>query len=238
MLSRAVTGALAAIAVVLLWGCSANPTDDSLSADQLEGLVAAGDLGLTPSFDLTFTKQPIALQDGVIESFWSESDGTPEDCFDSYSVSYLGGESGEDDEFADIAGYYPEDGGAINVSGRTFASEDAASTYLADVGTSAATCTDAGGYQLYDGEGSIGWDVTEVTVEPASALELPDGVTAVYQEEKLAEGFALGYRVTLLQYRNVVVSVMAQQLEASEFTIDQVDELAETVAGRLARLSA
>lgn len=235
MLRRTVTGAIAAVAVVFLWGCSATPTDDNLTADQLQGLVAAGDLGLTPSFDLTFTKQPIALQDGTIESFWSESDGTPEGCFDTYSVSYLGGESGENDEWADIAGYYPDDGGAINVSGRSFDSADAASTYLASVEESAATCNDAGGYQLFDGEGHVGWDVTGVTVEPVT-LDLPDGVTAVNQEETLADGFAVGYRVTLLQYRNVVVAVMAQQLEASEFTFDQVDKLAETVAGRLAAL--
>jgi len=235
MRRRVTAAALAAVTAVFLWGCSANPTGDNLSADQLQGLVAAGDLGLTPSFDLTFTKQPIALQDGVIESFWSESDGTPEDCYATYSVSYLGGESGDDDEFADIAGYYPDDGGAINVSGRAFGSEEAASTYLADLGDSAATCTDAGGYQLFDGEGHVGWEVTAVTVEDAP-IEVPDGVDAVYQEEQLGDGFAVGYRVTLLQYKNVIVSVMAQQLEASEFTFDQIDELAETVAGRLAAL--
>lgn len=235
MLRRPTAAAVAVVAVAFLWGCSATPTDDTLGVDQLEGLVAAGDLDLTPSFDLTFTEQPIALQDSTIESFWSESDGTPEDCFATYSVSYLGGEAGEDDAFADIAGYYPDDGGAINVSGRSFVSADAASSYLADLGESAQTCTDAGGYQLYDGEGHVGWDVTAVTVD-ATNLDLPDGVTAVYQEEQLAEGFAVGYRVTLLQYKNVIVSVMAQQLEASDFTFDQIDELAETVAGRLARL--
>ena len=234
---RALTGAIAAVTLAVLCGCTGSAGSGQLTVGQLQGLVFAADLNLNPSFDLTFTQQPIEAREGVVESFWTESDGSPEECYPSYAASFLAGESsGDSDQFADIAGHYPEDGGAINVFGRIFDSEDAASGYLDDLGAKAEACSDVGGYQLSDGEDGVGWSVTGVTVEPADGLELPDGVTAVYQEELLAAGFAKRYRVTLLQYSNVVVAVMAQQLDASVFDFDQVDELAESVAERLVRL--
>jgi hypothetical protein len=231
-----VAATAAALSLAVLWGCSAIPTK-SISAAQLQGLVLAGDLGLDPSFDTTFTTQPIALRNSTIESFWSESEGTPEECYPAYAASYLAGESsGDSDELADIAGFYPDAGGAINVFGRSFDSEGAASSFLDGLTDVAAECTDAGGYQLSDGAGGLGWDATAVSIESAADLSLPGGVTAAYQVEAVDAQYAALYRVTYLQFENVVVAVMAQQLEASVFTADQLDELAESVAERLARL--
>ena len=237
MRHRVVAAAAAALSLAVLWGCSANPTSQSITGEQLQGLVAAGDLALTPSFDLTFYSQPIALHNELIDASWTESQGTPEECRASYSSSSLSStSSGENDTFSDIAGYYPDEGGAINVFGRAFADEGAASSFIDGLSAEATECTDAGGYQLSDGADGIGWDATAVTVEPASDLDLPDGVTAFYQEESLDPQYAAFYRVTFLRYENVVIAVMAQQLAASTFTPEQLDELAETVAERLARL--
>jgi len=233
---RVVAAAAAALSLAVLSGCSASAPSQAITGEQLQGLVSAGDLGLTPSFDLAFYSEPIALHNKLISSSWTESGGTPKQCRASYSSSSLSSDSsGENDSFADIAGYYPDDGGAINVSGRAFSTESAASGFLDGLGAEASACTDAGGYQLSDGAEGIGWNATAVSVETAD-LTVPDGVTAVYQQETLDPQYASLYRVTFLRYQNVVVAIMAQQLAASTFTADQLDELAESVAERLARL--
>jgi hypothetical protein len=78
--------------------------------------------------------------------------------------------------------------------------------------------------------------VTAVTTGEPRGFLVPDAVTAVEQEEVVTEGFALRYRVILLQFDNAIVAVTAQLHSTSTFTFDQVDELAGLVAGRLAEL--
>jgi len=100
----------------------------------------------------------------------------------------------------------------------------------------AAACNAAGGYELYQAEGVVGWAVTAVSVGRADQLALPEDVTALEQEETVAPGYAVGYRVTMLQFDNAVVAVTAQLHTTSTFTFDQVDDLAEIVGERLAKL--
>lgn len=200
----------------------------------------ADDAALDQPFDTTFNLEPLALKAGSIQSFWDESGGDPIECLETYFASYLmvpaEVEVAPEDEFGDIAGYYPGENGAINVAGRSFESEDAARAFLATVPAGAAACTAAGGYELYQGDGVVGWGVTAVATGTPSAFTVPDGVTALEQEETVVEDYALRYRVTFLQFDNAVVAVTAQLHTTSTFTFDQVDELSGLVAERLAKL--
>jgi hypothetical protein len=241
---RALAGVTALVSVALLCACSSPPEPEPdarhITADEFEGLVLADDLAIGATIDTTFNLEPLALKAPAIQSFWDESDGDPVECLDSYFASYIlrSSEVGDpnDDEFGDVAGYYPGENGAINVSGRSFESEDAAVAFLESVQPSAAACTTAGGYELYQGDGVVGWGVTAVTTGEPRGFSVPDAVTAVEQEEVVTEGFALRYRVILLQFDNAIVAVTAQLHSTSTFTFDQVDELAGLVAGRLAEL--
>lgn len=239
-LRRALTGALCAVSLAVLCGCSAPAdTELQLTAEKLQGIVFAGDLPSAGSFDLVFASSPMVLQAETITTSWSESGGTPDACFPSYAATYLAGDAkpGDNDEYVDIAGYYPDDAslGAVSVSGRSFENEDAASAFLEAMRESAADCTAAGGYQLFDGEGTVGWSVTSVDVTDL-ALDLPAGVSGIQQQEQLDQVFAQAYRVTLLQRGNVLVAVMAQVHSGSSFTLADVDALVETIAPRLAAL--
>lgn len=241
---RLLAGAAALVSVALLSACSAPPEPEPdarhITAAEFEGLVLADDLDIGASFDTTFNLEPLRLKAPSIQSFWDESDGDPVECLDSYFASYIlrSTEVGDpnDDEFADIAGYYPGENGAINVAGRSFESEDAAAAFLETVPISADACTSAGGYELYQGDGVVGWGVTAVETRVPDSFPVPDGVRVLEQEETVTEGFALRYRVILLQFDNAIVAVTAQLHSTSTFTFEQVDELAGLVAARLVEL--
>ena len=243
-LRRALAGATALLSLAVLCACTASPepapTADPrhITAPEFDGLVLADDLDPATTIDTTFNLEPLRLKAPSILSFWEASDGKPADCLDSYFVSFLlqpnEVQSSPDDEFADIAGYYPGDDGGVNVAARSFESEDAARAFLDTVAPSASACTSAGGYELYQGDGVVGWKVSSVTVTPV-ALDI-DGVTALEQEETIVDDFAARYRVTLLQHDNAIVAVTAQLHSTSTFTFDQVDDLVGLVAGRLAEL--
>ena len=234
--------ALASAAVLCACTASPEPAPDArhITADEFEGLVLADDAALDQPFDTTFNLEPLALKAGSIQSFWDESGGDPVECLDTYFASYImvpgEVEVPPDDEFGDIAGYYPAATGAINVAGRSFESEDAARAFLATVPTGAAACTAAGGYELYQGDGVVGWAVTAVAAGTPSGFAAPDGVTVLEQEETVVADYALRYRVTFLQFDNAVVAVTAQLHTTSTFAFEQVDELAGLVAERLAAL--
>lgn len=200
----------------------------------------ADDLDLDQPIDTTLNLEPLSLKAPSVLSFWEASDGKPAECLESYFVSFLleptEVDSSPDDEFADLAGYYPGDNGGINVAARSFASEDAAAAFLDTVAPSAAACTTAGGYELYQGDGIVGWHVTAIATGPPSGVSLPSGVAGIQQDETIAAEFAAGYRVTLLQHDNAVVAITAQLSSTSAFTFDQVGELTQLIADRLAEL--
>lgn len=241
---RAPAGVTALLSVAVLCACSTppEPAPDArhITAGELEGLVRADDLDLDQPLDVTFNIEPLALKAPSILSSWEASGGSPAECLTTYFASFLlvptEAEAGPDDEFADMAGYYPDGEGGINVAARSFESEDAARDFLDTVPVGAADCNAAGGYELYSGEGMVGWGVTAVSTGVPAGFTVPDGVTALEQDETVTEDFATGYRLTLLQFDNAIVAVTAQLHTTSTFTFDQVDELSQVVAERLAQL--
>lgn len=243
-LRHAAAGVTAILSVAVLCACTAEPVPEPdarhITAPEFEGLVMADDLELDQPIDTTLDLEPLALKAPSVHSFWDASDGKPVECLESYFVSFLlepsEVESSPDDEFADLAGYYPGDDGGINVAARSFASEDAAAAFLDTIAPSAAACTSAGGYELYQGDGVVGWHVTAITTGPPSGVSLPSGVAGIQQDETIAAEFAAGYRVILLQYDNAVVAVTAQLSSTSAFTFEQVGQLTQLIADRLVRL--
>jgi hypothetical protein len=246
--------ALVVGSVFLLAGCSLLPQipnsssrddDDEeetseeveLSARDLEDLFDPDDA--PGAFRLDMVYETIDGPDWAeeVETYWSDSEGSEQDCLDSYSASYLVGADHSDDEHVKIAVNDSEsDYSYVSVDGRVFADADSAADYFDLVEEAAADCDDAGGYSLYSEDGEEIWIVTGASTDEADDLDLPDGVRGLIQEEQVEPDFAESYRVILLQRGNVVVAVTVQPAGDGEFDQDDGDKLAELVAESLGDL--
>ena len=249
--------ALSASVLVLLVGCSLLPSlpdeatlndddddrEDSsevvgLSADDLEDLLDSVDVPSAFDFDVDFDTIDSDDRVSEIEDYWGDS-GVGDDCYDSYAASYIVGDDNDDDEFADLASQESDDGDELysyaSIDARAFADPDDAADFLDVVRDAAEECSDGGGYQLVDELEEVVWEVTRVDIDDVD-FDLPDGVDALYQEEIVDADFADSYRVTFLQYGNVVVALTIQPSPESSFDLDDGDELAEALAEALTDL--
>jgi hypothetical protein len=250
--------ALSASVLLILVGCSLLPQqssgssrvddeDDDDDKDTSESVELSArdlddffDVDDAPSaFDLTLDYSSTDSADRVdeVEGYWDDVSGSENDCFDSYAASFLVGDDDDGDEYVALAANETDSASSYaSIDGRVFDDEDAAADYFDTVREAAETCSDAGGYELFDDEGETIWQVSGVSAEDADGLDLPDGVSAIYQEEDVDRDYAEGYRVIMLQRGNVVIGITIQPAEDDNFSFDDGDELAEMIAEQLADL--
>ena len=209
-----------------------------LSARDLDGFFDADDAPAAFRIDLAYEKIDGSDWVDEVEGYWDDAEGSEDDCFESYSASYLiGGKDDDENDHVKIAVNDSEsDYSYVSVDGRVFGDADAAGDYLDAVEDAAADCDDAGGYLLYSEDGEAIWEVTGASVEEADDLDLPEGVRGIIQEEDVEPDFAQSYRVIMLQRGNVVVAVTVQPSGDGEFDEDDGDKLAELVAEKLGDL--
>jgi len=248
--------ALSASILVLLVGCSLlpqpsnNPSRDDdrdddesselaeITTDDLEDLLDSVDVPSAFDLDVDFGTRDSDEKITDIEDYWGDA-GVGDDCYDSYAASYLVGDDNDDDEYADLGSQESDPSDEMysyaSVDARVFSDPDDAADFLDLVRDAAEKCSDEGGYQLVDDEDEVIWEVTRVDTDDAD-LDLPDGVEALYQEEIVDADFAKGYRVTFLQYGNIVLAVTVQTSPESDFDMDDGDELSEELAEALVDL--
>lgn len=236
---------------LLLGGCSllplpftGGPQGDGGSSDGLEisprdldDLFDPDDAPRSLDIEMDFSSSSGEEWADEIDGYWDDSEGSNDDCYDSYVASFLlGGADDDEDKHVTIAMNNSEsDYDYLSVDARVFADAAAAQDFFGVVADASEECDDAGGYEL-SSEGTVIWEVSGVDAYEADELDLPDGVAGFIQEEDVDRDFADSYRVIMLQRANVIVSITVQPADDGGFEADDGDELAELVAEQLAEL--
>lgn len=235
---------LAFCSMVLLAGCSLLPQDADQStrtgrfeARDLDGFFDEDAAPSAITLDLSFSTIGGKARVNEVEGFWSDGQASDDACFDSYAASFLiGGKHADDDEFVYIAVSDSADPSSyVSIDGRVFADTASAVEFFTIVSDAADTCSDAGGYDLFANEAQV-WGASDVSVNVADDLELPNDIRAIYQQEIVDDKFADGYRVYMLQRDNLIVAITVQAGLEGDFDFDDGDELVEVIAEALSGL--
>ncbi len=214
------------------------PSTALITLPQLATIVTADDAPAQSLFDVgaASTSGPDLLSE---QQYWESSAGTPEECRDILSSPYLVSSAdatdvARTDDPTGTLGTFSEDEdlfGIIQVYGRVFDDEATASGFLDAFAQTVAGCA---GYQLSNEGGVVTYQAVALHLE--ESMTGPASTRTLLFSEDAAVSDTLGVATTFVQRKNAVIAIYSELYPSSTMTQEDVTELSETLAGRLASL--